>query len=102
MKLPQTVMVGAHTYKVLFPYKFKERADYAGQADHSLLEIRICEGDSCENKRADSKIMGTLIHEVIHCVSETWTIGLEEKQVEQLEEGFMAVLVDNGWLKLGE
>lgn len=100
MNFPDKVKVGAHEYKVLIPYKFRERSDYQGQADHSLLEIRVNEDDFCGVRRAETKILGTFIHEVIHCISETWEIGLEEKQVIQLEEGFLAVLIDNGWVKV--
>lgn len=101
MDFPDKVKVGAHEYKVLFPYKFKERDDYAGQADHLLLELRVTETDPCGNKKAESKIIGTLLHEIIHAVSVTWDIGLEEGQVIKLEEGLLSVMVDNGFLKIG-
>lgn len=100
VKFPVTVKVGAHTYRVLFPYCFKENTSLCGQADHSLLEIRVAGVDQGGNPRAETKILGVFIHELIHCVDSSWGIGLKEEQVEQLEEGLLTVLVDNGWLKL--
>jgi len=101
VKLPEKIKIGAHEYKVLCPYNFRERNDLCGQCNNSLLEIRIDKNDSCGNHRAESKIIGSFIHEVIHGISETWSIGLKEEQVEQLEEGILAVLIDNGFLKIG-
>ena len=100
MRIPGKIKVGAHEYKVLYPYKWRERSDYSGQCDNSLLELRIDESDQCGVKRADSKIIGTLIHEVLHAISETWEIKLEEDQVLRLEEGILAVLNDNNYLQM--
>lgn len=101
MNFPDKVKVGGHEYKVIFPYTFTERSDNIGQADHDMLEIRLSEKDGYVT-RADSCLYETFIHEIIHCISEIWRIDLEEKQVTQLGEGLLAVLVDNGWLKINK
>lgn len=38
----------------------------------------------------------TLIHEVLHGISDTFDIGLSEEQVEKLGKGLFTVLTDNG------
>lgn len=102
MILPDKVKVGAHEYKVLYPYFFRERVDYSGQADHALCEIRIRNEDGVGNIKAMSNTLETFFHEVIHCVDMVWCVGLEEKQVEQLAQGMLTVLIDNGWLKIAD
>lgn len=99
MKFPKKIKIAGHVYQVLFPYKFRERSDLCGHADHNLLEIRVSDTDSCGNKLPESKLLGIFIHEIIHCISHAWDIGLEETQVLNLEEGFLAFLTNNGFLK---
>ena len=95
MKLPKTVKVGGFVYDITFPYLFTERNDLCGQVSHEGLEIRIGDSDLAGGIRAESKIISTLIHEVIHSISITWNIDLTEEQVEQLEYGIFTVLFDN-------
>lgn len=72
MKLPESITVGPHVYKVLFPYHFQERVDYCGQSDHSMYEIRITDVDPGGNRRPDHSILQIFLHEVIHCIDETY------------------------------
>jgi hypothetical protein len=102
MTLPDSVKIGGHTYSLLFPYCFKERADLSGQKDSDLLEIRVSEVDSCGNVRADSVIAVTMIHELIHAIDSS--AGLkelnngskeQERIVECLANGLYQVFKDN-------
>ena len=66
MKLPEEIKVCGHSYKVLFPYAFREIGNFDGQADHEMLEIRIRGLDSGGNVRPNSVIAENLIHEILH------------------------------------
>jgi hypothetical protein len=66
IKLPSTIKMGGHMIKVLHPYEFKERSDLAGQISWGSKEIRIAYGDSGGEKYADTHILQTFLHEVIH------------------------------------
>ena len=45
MQIPKTFKIGAHQYKVLFPYQFRERTDICGMSDNRLRRIMISETD---------------------------------------------------------
>jgi hypothetical protein len=70
--LPESVKIGPHTYKIVFPYHFKERTDHFAQADHALFEIRITDVDQCGNIRPDVAILHTFFHELVHCIDEVY------------------------------
>jgi hypothetical protein len=101
MVLPKSIKIGQYTYQVIFPYRFKERSDYAGQADHDLLELRISDVDQCGNIRPDSATFVVFIHEILHCIDRIYCmnrIGKEqakEELIEALAQGITQVFVDN-------
>lgn len=100
-QLPKSVKVGGHTYRVLFPYGFRERTDLAGQTDHQLLEMRIAEVDSSGNVRAPTTVEETFIHELLHAVDRVYNgHSLSEEQVMRLSEGLYQTLKDSGLLAL--
>jgi len=43
MRLPKTIKIGGHQYRVIFPYIFTERNDRTGDCDFSGKIIRIVE-----------------------------------------------------------
>lgn len=103
MKIPKTIKIGAHTFKVLFPYQYTERSDYAGSINYSRNEIRITGIDENGWERAETRVLSTLIHEVLHAIDENaghMIFGSEgeEEKIEALAEGLTAVLVDNGFV----
>ena len=101
MKKPKTVKVGGHNYKVLWPYKFRERSDIQGQCDSGLMEIRVDNDDGNSNERAESCQMVTFIHELLHAIdiaSGHKVFINNEPAIEGISEGIYQVLVDNGWL----
>jgi len=101
VKLPERVKVGGHNYKVLFPYQFKERTDFCGQCDIMLNEIRLDQNDQKGNPLPSSKVLAHFIHEVLHALSDVWSVDLKEEKVVKLEQGITALLVDNGWVPPG-
>ncbi len=101
MKLPKKVKIGGHWYKVLFPYKYRERHDIDGQRDGNLNEIRIVNTDSNGNELSESTIMVIFIHEIMHAidgVSGHKIFRDKEDALEGTSEGIYQVLVDNKWL----
>ncbi len=99
MKIPNHLTVGGHLYTVIENYKFKEREDLAGQVDHTALEIRLAGIDSIGVIKR-SKIECNFIHELLHCVDNTYNANkLEEDDVVRLCEGLYQVLEVNNLLK---
>lgn len=99
--LPEKVKVGAHTFQVLFPYKFRERIDATGQCDYLLGEIRISDMDACGVVRRDTTILLSFIHELLHACDYVSGHGVfynNEPAIEGLSQAIAAVFVDNGWL----
>jgi hypothetical protein len=101
MDIPQKLKIGGHEYTVLFPYHFKERSDHAAQHDGDLLEIRVNDLELGGNKRPDSSVMVSFIHEILHgidriyCASSIDRLPDNEKIIEGLSEGLYQVLTDN-------
>jgi len=103
MKLPKTIKIGGHQYKVVFPYVFTERFDRTGDHDGDSKIIRIVE-ELGNIKRADSAIIVTLIHEILHAISQVagndmFNGDVGETRIEALSEGIYQVLMDNPKLK---
>jgi len=103
MKIPKTLKIGGHNYKIIFPYTFTERNDITGQADHQNKTIRVVSEVDGE-KRSESTIVVTLIHEILHGIDSCTGQGMfrgdgGEGKIEALSEGIYQVLVDNGFLK---
>ena len=99
----QKVKIAAHTYNLIYPYCFRERFDYCGQADHSLCEIRIVNHDNCGNTRPYSNILVTFFHEIIHAIDRAYCMDMlggdnKEQITEALAQGFTQVMLDNNLL----
>ena len=103
MRLPKTIKIGGHQYRVIFPYIFTERNDRTGDCDFSGKIIRIVEAVGGE-KRSDSAIVTTLIHEILHAIDNVtgqkmFDTTNGEDMIDGLSEGIYQVLVDNPKLK---
>ncbi len=103
MKIPKTLKIGGHIYKILFPYVFTERYDINGNCDADTCLIKIA-ASNVNIPRAESAIAVTFIHEVLHAID--FNTGHRifertegEKKIEALSEGIYQVLVDNNYLK---
>jgi len=103
MKIPKTVKVGAHTYKVEYPFGF-ENSTYLGFHKGYEKVIRLA-AESDGRPLAETEILSVFIHELIHAVnynSDDFIIPKGEHgetRVEMLAQGLAALLVDNGWWK---
>jgi len=103
MKLPKTIKIGGHQYKVIFPYVFTERFDRVGDHDYSTKEIRLS-AEEANLPIADSGIIVSLIHEILHAIDRNsghnMFVGDDgEKHIQAISEGIYQVLVDNPKLR---
>ena len=87
-RLPKSVALGGHTYKVIYPYTFKENNDLCGQVDHQSLEIRVAAVKQNGAPRPPSKIHETFLHELLHAVDCIYNNSqLDEATISRLSEG---------------
>jgi len=106
MNLPSKIKIGGHQYVVVFPYVFTERFDRVGDCDYSKNIIRIA--DSLGNeKRSNSVIITTLIHEILHAIDnvtgqDMFAGDIGDRMVDGLAEGIYQVLIDNPELRKGK
>jgi hypothetical protein len=95
MKIPKTIKVGGHTVPVLFGKKIQSgKSNCLGLADtnfQTIFMVKKYQG----HKRSKSCLWGTLLHEIIHLISEQYACELSEKQVRRITNGLFAVLKDN-------
>jgi len=99
----QKVKIAALTYDLIYPYCFKERFDYCGQANHALCEIRVVDHDGCGNTRPYSNILVTFFHEIIHAIDRAYCMDMlggddKEQITEALAQGLTQVMLDNNLL----
>ncbi len=67
IKLPKTIKIGIHEYKVVYPFVFKEMSDMFGQAH--LIENKIYLSDNFQGRPlSDSCLVTNLIHEILHII----------------------------------
>ena len=95
--------IGAHKYKLILNYKWRERNDLCGQADHQNLEIKLSGTDQAGNPLKLSRLTEMLLHEIIHAINNAWKIAdLKEDEVERAGEAVLAFLVDNNFVDVKE
>jgi hypothetical protein len=105
MQIPKTLKIGAHQYKVIFPYQFKERTDICGMSDSRLRRIMVSEIDGNGESRPDTDILSTLFHEILHAIDSIYCgfqIGKEcnrDDLTESIAQGLAQVYIDNPELK---
>lgn len=95
IKFPKKLKIGGHEYEVLYPYKFTERTDLFGQADHALKQIKVTDTDGGGAERPVSGVCETFLHEILHCADDQSKAGLEERQIGCMAEALYQIFVDN-------
>lgn len=94
---PDYVQLGAHRYKVEFPYHFRERNDVSGQCDNAELSLRVNDREPGGGLRSDTVILHTFWHELIHAIdcvflqSQISNMTDGEQMVDGLAEGLNQV-----------
>ena len=95
MKIPKTLKVAGHNYKVFFDDKFLAKEGLLGQCDFISQKIRLCKKFKGQ-VRAKSDIGRTFVHEIIHTIDAHYNnYALTEKEVDRLSNGLYQVLKDN-------
>lgn len=89
-RIPDRVKVGWKDYEVvLTEARLNSGAELYGQIDHDAQIITL-RGTSTHDQ-----LCATLLHEVLHAVSDMYGLGLEEKLVEDLTNALYTVYKDN-------
>ena len=97
MRLPKKVKIAGHTYKVIYPYKFKgKEKGILGQCVYNQSIIRIIDKDRWGCKLSASRSQQILLHEILHAINCHYNnYRLKEEDVERIAEGIYQVLKDN-------
>lgn len=89
MKIPKTLKIGGHTYKVIFEKPGKLKPEDAGYTDRKKNEIVL------DTSFPKSQVGVTFFHEVLHALNNE----LDHKLLDSLAEQLFQVFSDNGLLK---
>ena len=86
MKIPKTLKILAHTYKIEEVKSLIDEGNQTSQLENTILISKDLEQTAKEE---------TLFHEILHAIN----CQLEEKDVEFLAQTIYAVLKENNLLK---
>jgi hypothetical protein len=101
VKIPSSIKVSGHVYKVICPYAFTERGDRCGACDNDLHVIQIDDKDQWSHvHKPESEVAVTFLHEVLHaCDHVTGHKIFEgeegENKIGALSQSLFQVLRDN-------
>ena len=101
---PKTVKVGAHRYKVIYPYYFIEDNELMGSSYQFDGTLKIAKLSFDGTERAKDLIKETFLHELIHATCDIYErIEISrsddnETIVKRLSTGWFQVLKDNDLL----
>lgn len=88
--IPNSVKIGWKRYDIRFAEeRLNSGNELFGQIDYQTCKITLRERNTQEQNKC------TLIHEVLHGVSEMYGLNMEEEQVERLANALYTFLVDN-------
>jgi len=100
LKIPNTLRVAGHDYKVFFDDKYLAKEGLFGQCDFVSQKIRLAK-HAYKKARTKSDIMRTLYHEILHAIDGHYnSYSLSEKEVDRISNGLYQVLADNFTVKL--
>lgn len=104
MKIPKSLRVGSHEFKIEYPYLFQERDDLYGRTDFAQCRVFLTDRTTAGVVGDESHTNITFWHEVFHIIDRIYcscNIGKgmsnEEKEnlIDSLAEGLTQVLKDN-------
>ena len=92
IKIPSTLKVGSHTYKVLLDER-EDDGNFGGSALHRQRELLLNPATNNQDMHV------TYIHEALHILARAYCINLEEDVVSSLGEALTAFLVNTLGIK---
>ncbi len=93
-KIPREIKIGLYPYSVQTVPHLKLMDGVWGSSNHVKKEIKVDSGLPL------LELNQTLIHEVLHVISEGYRCGLDEDNVERLANGIGEFLFDNLGIEL--
>ena len=100
MKIPKKVRIAGHDYKVIFDDDGLTTEHLIGDISNDFKEIRLCRYYQSKRARAESEILETFIHEILHGIDRHYNNdSLDEKEIGRLSNGLYQVLSDNFIIK---
>jgi len=92
--IPARIKIGKNTYEILWIQEFKDKEQVGESRFSEEKQILIKIGQS--NKES----VHTYFHEVLHAISEEYSVNLTENQVLNLEKALKDLIKDNNlWKK---
>jgi len=94
-RIPKTMTIGGYEYQIKYPYIFRQSDQLTGLHEPNTLTVKI--SNMLRNqKRHWSKIVETLIHEMVHAVDHVYNAGLlQEFEIELLGIYIFQILKEN-------
>lgn len=97
MKIPKKVKIGAVNWKIKVADTVNDPAsnvELFGMTRYATETIHIAKSHSGASV-TETSMADTFLHEIIHAISQTFGLGLTEKQVAGMAGGVLMVLRDN-------
>lgn len=97
MKIPESLKIGGHEYKVIYPHDFTDCVNVNGLTDTEAKQIKIRQMTLGGGPRAESGVAVTLLHEILHAVDHYTghDVFENEEHVHGIAEGLYQVMKDN-------
>ena len=86
VKIPQEVLGGAHTHRVVFRRNLKNDEGYKATIQFRTQEIAV------DPEQPPAMMLASFLHEVCHEINERYGCGLSEENLSRLGEGFAEFL----------
>ena len=91
MKIPKSIKVGGHTYKVVIDEHLWHNENLHGEADYNNHIIKL---DPAGHRESFAQ---TFLHEVLHVIDKHFdNKALTEDEIDSMAEGLFQVLSDMG------
>ena len=93
MKIPETLKVGGHTFKIIFDANLIQDRNRYAEVNYRTNEITV-DPTSCEEQQIES-----LLHEIIEVIDGHCELGLAHQVIKTLSFNLYQALKDNEMLR---
>jgi hypothetical protein len=91
MKIPEKVKIGGFEYEIVKSEIVLNPENDACYGTHEFTTLRI----NIAEKYAGQVQKATLIHEIIHAISDVYHLDFKESTVQKLGDALYQVIIDN-------